>query len=218
MPEPTSTQSNNVNNDVSGVATQPQSADTTDIQNTNDNANSAKDNTQQTDTANNTKVDEKSNQEPFSVDYGNFGLGNEVQLESDVTGILKEFGLKHKVSSEDMNSFVKKYVDFAKSKEEKNQADFENIKKGWEQTNTDKYKTEVEKVYTKTDNFLNSKETGKALKSFLSENDISKHPAVVNFLYEISKDYSEDNTIRPTTTGDTKEKDPYSILYPDDAV
>lgn len=212
MPEPIqSTQPISQAQEVSGAATQQQPATQVNQPNPTQASVSAQPATTTPQAA------QKPQEEPFTVDYGDFGVSKEVGLEGDIANMLKDFGIKHKVSNEDMRAFVKGYLDFAQSKYQKSQADFENIKKGWEQANTDKYKTEVDNVYNKINNFLDSKESGKALKSFLQENDISKHNAVVDFLYEISKDYTEDNSIRPSATGDVKEKDAYSVLYPNDA-
>lgn len=213
MPEPTtSTQPISQTQEVSGAATQQQPATTQTQPNQAVAATSAQPATNPTTTQQNPQ------EQPFTADYGDFGVTKEMGgLEENVVNMLKDFGIKHKVSNDDMRAFVKGYIDFAQAKYQKNQADFENEKKGWEQANSDKYKTEVDKVYTKIDNFLDSKESGKALKSFLKDNEISKHNAIVDFLYEISKDYAEDNSIKPSTTGDVKEKDRYSILYPEDA-
>lgn len=211
MSDTTSAQIGEKDNVVPGAATQPEPANTakqTVSTQTKDNPATTT-NTQAT--VKNDNVNDN-----FTVDYGDFGVSKEIGLEGEVAEILKDFGTKHKVSNDDMRAFVKKYVDFAVNKQQKNQADFENEKKGWEQANIDKYKTDVDNVYKKVDIFLDSKESGKALKSFLNDNDIGKHNVIVDFLYEISKDYSEDNAVISSKTGDVKEKDPYSVLYPED--
>jgi hypothetical protein len=149
-------------------------------------------------------------------DYGNFGIDESQPINKDLSDALKEFGIANKVSKEAMNGLVKKYTDISTALIEKHNNDFNEIKKGWEQQNADTYKTEVENVYKKIDGFLTSSDAGKEMKKFLDENGIAKNSSVVNFLYSLSKDYAEDNTLRGNTTGDVKQKSDYEILYPDD--
>lgn len=149
-------------------------------------------------------------------DYGNFGIDESQPINKDLSDALKDFGIKNKVSKEAMNGLVKKYTDISNALIEKHNNDFNEIKKGWEQKNADTYKTEVENVYKKIDSFLTSSDAGKEMKKFLDDNGIAKNDSVVNFLYSLSKDYAEDNTLRGNTTGDVKQKSDYEILYPDD--
>lgn len=149
-------------------------------------------------------------------DYGNFGIDESQPINKDLSDALKEFGIANKVSKEAMNGLVKKYTDISNALIEKHNNDFNEIKKGWEQQNADTYKTEVENVYKKIDGFLTSSEVGKEMKKFLDDSGIAKNSSVVNFLYSLSKDYAEDNTLRGNTTGDVKQKSDYEILYPDD--
>lgn len=149
-------------------------------------------------------------------DYGNFGLDESQPIDKDLSAALKDFGIANKVSKEAMNGLVKKYTDISNALIEKHNNDFNEIKKGWEQKNADTYKTEVENVYKKIDTFLSGSEVGKGFKKFLDDNGIAKNNDVVNFLYSLSKDYAEDNTLRGNTTGDVKQKSDYDILYPDD--
>lgn len=149
-------------------------------------------------------------------DYGNFGLDKEVKVDKDMDKALRDFGIKNKISKEELNSLVKKYTDISSALVEKHKHDFDDIKKGWEQQNADKYKTDVENVYKSIDSFLGSTEAGKGFQKFMSENGIDKNSDVVDFLYSLSKDYAEDNNIRGSVTGDVKQKSDYEILYPED--
>ena len=149
-------------------------------------------------------------------DYGNFGLDKEVQVDKDMDKALRDFGIKNKISKEELNSLVKKYTDISTALIEKHNNQFNDIKKGWEQKNADKYKTDVENVYKSIDSFLGSTEAGKGFQKFISENGISKNNDVVDFLYSLSKDYAEDHNVRGSVTGDVKQKSDYEILYPED--
>ena len=149
-------------------------------------------------------------------DYGNFGLDESQPIDKDLSDALKDFGIANKVSKEAMNGLVKRYTEISTALVEKHNNDFNEIKKGWEQQNADTYKTEVENVYKKIDAFLGGTEAGKGFKKFLDDNGISKNTDVVNFLYSLSRDYTEDNTLRGNTTGDVKQKSDYDILYPND--
>lgn len=164
-------------------------------------------------------AEQKSAEEAFNLkpeDYGNFGMEDNVKINEDLSKALRDFGIKNKVSKEEMNSLVKKYNDVSSALIEKHNQEFADIKKGWEQSNTDKYKTEVENVYKSIDGFLGSTEAGKGFKKFLSENGINKNNLVVDFLYSLAKDYSEDSALRGSGTGDVKPKSDYEILYPED--
>jgi hypothetical protein len=149
-------------------------------------------------------------------DYGNFGMDEKVKMNEDLSKALRDFGIKNKISKDEMNSLVKKYNDVSSALIEKHNNEFAEIKKGWEQKNTDKYKTEVENVYKSIDGFLGSTESGKGFKKFMEENGISKNNDVVDFLYSLSKDYAEDSALRGSGTGDVKPKSAYEILYPED--
>ena len=162
---------------------------------------------------------EKEKEPEFNLkpeDYGNFGLPEDVKVDKDMVQALREFGVKNKVSKEEMNGLVKKYQDISTALIEKHNNDFNEIKKGWEQHNADKYKTEVENVYKDIDSFLASTEQGKGFQKFLTDNGIEKNSEVVDFLYSLSKDYMEDKNLRGPGTGDVKEKSDYAILYPED--
>lgn len=165
------------------------------------------------------KTEEKPAEPEFNLkpeDYGNFGMDENVKMNDDLSKALRDFGIKNKVSKEEMNSLVKKYNDVTSAMIEKHNEDFNNIKKGWEQKNTDKYKTELGNVYKKIDSFLGSTDAGKGFKKFMEENGIAKNNDVIDFLYSISKDYAEDTALRGTGTGDVKPKSDYEILYPED--
>ena len=172
-----------------------------------------------------TKPQDKKDEEPkpagpeFNLkpeDYGNFGLDKDVKVDAELDKALRDFGIKNKISKEELNSLVKKYNDISTALIEKHNKDFDDIKKGWEQKNTDKYKTDVENVYKSIDSFLGSTEAGKGFQKFISENGISKNNDVVDFLYSLSKDYAEDHNVRGSATGDVKQKSDYEILYPED--
>lgn len=164
-------------------------------------------------------AEEKKPEPEFNLkpeDYGNFGLPEDTPVDKDMAQALREFGIKNKVSKDEMNGLVKKYQDISTALMEKHKNDFTEIQKGWEQHNADKYKTEVENVYKDIDSFLTSTETGKGFQKFLSDNGIAKNSEVVDFLYSLSKDYMEDKNLRGPGTGDVKEKSDYAILYPED--
>lgn len=149
-------------------------------------------------------------------DYGNFGLDEKTQpIKAELSSQLKDFAVKHKISKEDMNGFVKGYMDFAKKEVERNQQEFANEQKEWEKVNETTYGENVGTVYQGIETFLNGSEKGKALSKFLNDNKISKHNVIVDFLNEVSKDYKEGNLVNSNLSG-IVEKNPYEILYPED--
>lgn len=149
-------------------------------------------------------------------DYGNFGLDKDVKVDENMAQALRDFGIKNKISKEELNSLVKKYTDISTALIDKHNKEFDDIKKGWEQKNADKYKTDVENVYKSIDSFLGSTEAGKGFQKFINDNGLSKNNDVVDFLYSLSKDYAEDHNVRGSATGDVKQKSDYEILYPED--
>jgi hypothetical protein len=219
----TSTQETNGTNPAPGAVTQTQTTEPNKPVQTDANPVQAKTEPQPADNSQQPAGKEPAKQEPtqpeFNLkpeDYGNFGLDESQPINKDLSDALKDFGVANKVSKEAMNGLVKKYTDISNALIEKHNNDFNEIKKGWEQKNADTYKTEVENVYKKIDSFLTSSDSGKEMKKFLDDNGIAKNDSVVNFLYSLSKDYAEDNTLRGNTTGDVKQKSDYEILYPDD--
>lgn len=171
------------------------------------------------------KVESTPTQQPkieeFNVkpeDYGNFGLDEKTKIDDSLSGQLKSFAIEHKIKVEDMNKFVKNYVDFANNKlaeyNKQQSEDYNNEVKGWEEANQKKYGANTNVVYSNINEFLNSSEKGKALNKFLTDNKITKNSVIVDFLNEVSKDYKEANLVNSNLSG-IVQKSAEDILYPD---
>ena len=149
-------------------------------------------------------------------DYGNFGLDEKTEpIKEDLSKQLKDFAIKHKIGKEDMNSFVKGYMDFAKKEIAKGQEDYAKLQKSWEETNAKTYGENTNAVYQGINEFLNGSEKGKAFSKLLTDNGISKNNIVVDFLNEIQKDYKEGNLVNSNLSGIVQKSD-YELLYPED--
>ena len=149
-------------------------------------------------------------------DYGNFGLDEKTEpIKEELSKQLKDFAIKHKINKDDMNSFVKGYMDYAKKELANSQAEYTKMQKGWEEANAQKYGENVNNVYQGINEFLNGSEKGKALSKFLADNNISKQSVIVDFLNEIQKDYKEGNLVNSNLSGIVQKSD-YELLYPDD--
>ena len=150
-------------------------------------------------------------------DYGNFGLDEKTEpIKTELSSQLKDFAIKHKIGKEDMNSFVKGYMDFAKKEVAAQQKEYDEMRAGWEKENEKAYGENVNSVYQSVNNFLNGSEKGKAFSKFLTDNKIDKNNVIVAFLNEVSKDYKEGNLVNSNVSGIVKKSD-YELLYPEDS-
>ena len=150
-------------------------------------------------------------------DYGNFGLDEKTEpIKAELSSQLKDFAIKHKINKDDMNNFVKGYMDFAKKEIAAQQKEYDEMRAGWEKENEKAYGENVNSVYQSVNDFLNGSEKGKSLSKFLTDNKIDKNNVIVAFLNEVSKDYKEGNLVNSNVSGIVKKSD-YEILYPEDA-